>query len=268
LTTRLGQAVVVENRAGAMNMIGNELVSHSTPDGYTILWGSIDMTMVPMLQKGAASFNATRDLLPVGMAATTAGTYVVNPSFPAKDLKEFIAYARANPGKVRNGITGVGGSLHLTAKILELKTGIELTHVAYRGSSEAIKAVIENEVEMGTFSFSTAAANRGKIKILAQTGATRHPVLADVPTTAELGLPDVSIEFWWGLFVAPNTPKPVVDRLGSVLDAALKEPAIRDRFSSMGVQATYMSPADFSRQVADDQKKWTALIPAMGFKPE
>ena len=268
LSPRLGQSVVVENRTGAMNMLANKMVSRADPDGYTMLWGTIDMTMVPALRKDAATFDSVRDLTPVAMVANIAGVYVVNPSLPVHDIGELAAYAKANPGKVRNAHIGYGGSLHLTAKLFEMKTGTELAHIPYRGTSEAMVAVLSGQVDMSTFSISTAAVNREKVRILAQTGRTRHPILREVPTVAESGMPDLGIIYWFGIFVPPNTPKPIVDRLARDLRATLEEPALQEKFFAMGAAVDYMPPESFTPYVAGEIRKWSQLIPAMGFVPE
>jgi tripartite-type tricarboxylate transporter receptor subunit TctC len=268
LSSHLGQTVVVENHPGAMNMIANKLVSRSEPDGYTVLWGPIDITMAPSLRKDAADFDANRDLTPIAMVASSAGVYVVNPKVPAKSLQELASYAKAHPGTVRNAINGFGGSLHLATKLFELKTGTELLHVPYRGTSEAMLAIISGEADLGAFALSSGVSNRDRVRVLAQTGAARHPLLPDVPTTTEIGMPDVGVIFWFGVFAAPKTPQPIVDRLAHDLQLTLQEPALQEKFSSLGAVVDYLPPAGFAQRVADDTRKWGELIPAMGFKPE
>src|SRR4029079_10455671 len=207
-------------------------------------------------------------LTPVAMVANIAGVYVVNPSLPVHDIHELADYAKANAGKVRNAHIGYGGSLHLTAKLFEMKTGTELAHIPYRGTSEAMVAVLSGQVDMSTFSISTAAVNREKIRILAQTGPTRHPILREVPTVAESGIPDLGIIYWFGIFVPPNTPKPIVDRLARGLKATLEEPSLQQKFSSMGAAVDYMPPDTFTPYVAGEIRKWGQLMPEMGFVPE
>ena len=268
LSERLTRQGVIENRAGAMTMIGNETVSRATPDGYTILWGSVDMTMLPLLMKSAAAFDAGRDLMPIAMAVSTWGTYVVNPKVPVASVPELVAYAKANPNKIRYGTNGAGGSLHLAVRLLEIKTGINLEHVPYKGIAQVGSDLLAGEIEMASMAISTAYANREKVRILAQTGPTRHAMLKEVPTTAEIGMPDVSVVYWFGLFAPPATPQPIVDRLARELDGALNEPALRERLYTFGADATYMPTAAFVQRVEDDKKKWAQLIPAMGIQPE
>jgi tripartite-type tricarboxylate transporter receptor subunit TctC len=224
--------------------------------------------MVPSLRKDASAFDAAHDLAPVAMVASVAGVYVVIPKLPVTSLAELAAYAKARPGLVRNAINGVGGSLHLTTKLFEIKTGAELSHVPYRGTSEAMLAVISGEVEMGAFSLSMGSSNRDRVRVLAQTGASRHPTLADVPTTAEAGFPDVGIIYWFGIFAPPRTSKPIIDRLAHDLKATLGEPELQQKLSTMGAIVDYLPPEEFAKYVAAEQQKWGSLIPAMGFKPE
>ena len=226
------------------------------------------MTMVPALRKDASTFDSVRDLTPVAMVANIAGVYVVNPSLPVHDIRELATYTKANPRRSRNAHIGYGGSLHLTAKLFEMKTGTELAHIPYRGTSEAMVAVLSGQVDMSTFSISTGAVNREKVRILAQTGPTRHPILREVPTVAESGMPDLGIIYWFGIFVPPNTPKPIVDRLARDLKATLEEPALQEKFFAMGAAVDYMPPDSFTPYVAREISKWNELIPAMGFVPE
>lgn len=268
LSDQLGQPMVVENRAGAMTQIGNEYVSRATPDGYTILWGAVDMTMLPVLRKSAANFDAGRDLAPIALAVSTWGAYAVTSKFQADSLKEFVALAKAKPETIRYGTNGVGGSLHLAAEMLAINAGIKLVHVPYKAIAQAVTDVISGEIEMASLAISTAAANRSRLKLLAQAGPTRHPMIPDVPTTAELGMPDVSVVFWFGFLAPPATPRPIIERIARELEPILRNPGFRDRLAKMGTEATYLPPAAFSKLIADDQKKWARFIPAMGILPE
>lgn len=268
LSDQLRQPMVVENRAGAMTQIGNEYVSRSTPDGYTLLWGAVDMTMLPMLRKSAANFDPGRDLAPIALAVSTWGAYAVTAKFPAESLKEFVALAKAKPDTIRYGTNGVGGSLHLAAEMLAINAGIKLTHVPYKAIAQAVTDLISGEIEMASLAISTAATNRSRLRLLAQAGPTRHPMIPDVPTTAELGMPDVSVVFWFGLFAPPATPRPIIERIARELDTVLRNPGFRDRLAKMGTEATYLPTAAFEKLIADDQRKWARFIPAMGIVPE
>jgi tripartite-type tricarboxylate transporter receptor subunit TctC len=268
MSANLGETVYVENRPGAMNMLANKAVSRANPDGYTILYGSIDMTMAPSLRKDAAGFSGTKDLTPIAMAASTAGVYLVNPQLPVHTLSELASYARANPDMVRNAINGFGGSLHLTSKLFELKTGVKLLHVPYRGTSEAMLAIISGEAQTGTFALASGASNRDRVRVLAQTGATRHPLLPDVPTAAEAGMPDVGVIYWFGFYAPPNTPKQIVDRLAKTIELTMKDSEIQKKLANIGAMVDYLPPDKFADRITEEEHKWGDLIPKMGFKPE
>jgi tripartite-type tricarboxylate transporter receptor subunit TctC len=268
LSERLNQSVVVENRAGARTMIGNEMVANAPPDGYTLLWGASDMSTVPMLLKSAASFNANRDLTPIAMAVSTFGTYAVNFNIPAKTLPELVAYAKGNPGRLRYGTNGTGGSLHLAVKFLELNTGTEFLHVPYKATAQVTMDVMSGAIDMASLALLTAASNRDRLRVLAQTGPTRHPLLPDVPTTADAGLPQLSLVYWFGLFAPPQTPAAIVDELARQLKAALSDPEARSGLAARGADLTFVAPAEFAKRVESDRELWARLIPEMGLHAE
>jgi tripartite-type tricarboxylate transporter receptor subunit TctC len=268
LAERLKQPVVPENRAGARGMIGAEFVSHALPDGYTLLWGASDIPMIPMLVKSAASFNVSRDLVPIAGTASTFGSFVVNPKVPAKTLPEFVAYAKASPGKIKYGTNGIGGSLYMAAKILEVNTGIELLHVPYRATVQVIVDAISGEIEMAPLALSSAAANQSRLRVLAQTGPVRHPLLPDVPTTAEAGMPEVSLVYWWGLFAPPGTPAAIVEVIERELKVVLSEPDIKKSLETHGADPAFVPTAPFVKQVEEERLMWIKLIPKMGLQPE
>jgi len=268
MSDHLGQTVYVENKPGAMNTIANKTVSHAEPDGYTILYGGINTVMGPYLRKDQAGFSSTEDLTPIAMAVSSAGVYVANRSLPVKTLADLAAYAIANPGKVRNASNGAGGSLDMTARLFELKTGAKLSHIPYRGTSEAMRGIIAGEVEMGTFALPSGASFHDQVRVLAQTGATRHPLLMDVPTTAELGMEGVGINFWFGLYAPPHTPRAIVTRLANALDATMKDGAYRKKVENIGAVAEYLGPDAFIERIKLEDRRWAELLPKMGFVPE
>jgi tripartite-type tricarboxylate transporter receptor subunit TctC len=268
LSERLGQSVVIENRAGAMNMIGNEMVSHAAADGYTLLWGAGDMALQPLLMKSAEAFDPVRSLKPIGLVVSTWGAYAVNPKIPATTLQEFVTYAKSRPGQIRYGTNGTGGSLHLAIRLLEISAGLDLVHVPYRNITQVNLDVISGEIDMASLALPNATANRSNVRLLAQTGSMRHPLLADVPTTAEAGFPNVAVIYWFGLFAPPATSAPIVSALARALGQTLEEPALRSWIAARGAEVTFLPPADFVARIEADKKKWRELIPAMGLKPE
>ena len=268
LAQPLGQRLFVDNRPGAMTMIANIAVSNAPPDGYTLLLGASEMTMLPYLQKSAASFDAQRDLTPVALVANTWGALLVSPKFAPKTLPDLVSYAKANPDSVRYGTSGVGGALHLAVELLQMTAGIKLRHVPYKGTAQVASDTFTGEIEMASMGLSSAVANRDRLRAIVQTGPTRHPSLVDVPTTAELGLPQVRVDIWFAMMAPPNTPQPIVDRVSRAVEAALQQTAVRDKLVSMGCEVMYLPPAPFSDYIAEEKKKWARLIPAWGITLE
>ena len=264
LGAQLGQTIVVDNRPGAMTQVASDALNRAPADGYTLMIGTSEMTMLPFLKKGYR-YDPLKDFTPVALAATSWTVFAINPAVPAHTLAEFIAYAKANPGRVRYGSGGVGGALHIAVEMLKLKAGIDLVHVPYRGGAQAAADAISGQIEMVSMGLASArVAEGGKLRVLAQTGPRRHPLFADVPTTAEFGLPEVRMDTWFGLIAPPNTSDAIVSRLARALEAGLQQPSFRERLFSIGCDVALKSPADFAAFIAADRDKWSRLIPAMG----
>ena len=210
LSERLGQPIVVDNRPGAMTQLGTDVLVHADPDGYTLMIGPSELAILPFEKKGYP-YDPTKDITPVALMTTSWTVFAIYPKLPPQTLPEFIAYAKARPGKLHYGTNGVGGALHLAVEMLKLKTGIDIIHVPYRGGEQAATDAMAGQIEMVSMGLaSTRVAQGGKLRILAQTGPTRHPLLPDVPTTAEYGLPDVRMDTWFGLVAPPKTPAAIV----------------------------------------------------------
>jgi tripartite-type tricarboxylate transporter receptor subunit TctC len=264
LSERLGQPIVVDNRPGAMTQIGADTLNRASPDGYTLMIGTSEATMLPFLKKGYR-YDPVKDFTPIALVASSWTVFAVNPKVPANTLAELVAYSKANPGKVRYGSGGVGGSLHIAVEMLRYKTGADLVHVPYRGGGQAASDAISGQIEMVSLGLASArVAEGGVLRVLAQTGPRRHPMFADVPTTAELGMPDVRMDTWFGLLAPPDTPEPIVARLVRESDAVVNQPAFREKLFKIGCDAAWMPPSEFSAFMRDDTKKWERLIPAMG----
>jgi tripartite-type tricarboxylate transporter receptor subunit TctC len=264
LSERLGQPIVIDNRPGAMTQIGADTLNRASPDGYTLMIGTSEATMLPFLKKGYR-YDPVKDFTPIALVASSWTVFAVNPKVPANTLAELVAYSKANPGKVRYGSGGVGGSLHIAVEMLRYKTGADLVHVPYRGGGQAASDAISGQIEMVSLGLASArVAEGGALRVLAQTGPRRHPMFADVPTTAELGMPDVRMDTWFGLLAPPDTPEPIVARLVRESDAVVNQPAFREKLFRIGCDAAWMPPSEFSAFMRDDTKKWERLIPAMG----
>ncbi len=264
LGQRLGQPVVVDNRPGGMTQLGTDVLVHAEPDGYTLMIGPSELTMLPFLKKNYP-YDATRDVVAVSLITTSWTVFAIYPGLPVQTLPQFIDYAKARPGKLRYGSGGVGGALHIAVEMLKLKTGIDLIHVPYRGGELAARDAMSGQIEMVSMGLASArVAEGGKLRILAQIGPSRHPLYPDVPTTAEYGLPDVRMDTWFGLVAPPKTPDAIVDRLDQAVAAVEQEQSFRDGLARIGCAPAYLSHDKFAGYIAADLQKWQKLIPAMG----
>jgi tripartite-type tricarboxylate transporter receptor subunit TctC len=264
LGAQLGQNLIVDNRPGGANQIGAAALNHAPPDGYTLMLSTSEFVMMPSLKK-SYPYDAIKDFTPIGLLATSWTVFAINPKVPATTLAELIAYSKTHPGGVRYGSGGVGGALHIAVEMLRLKTGANFVHVPYRGGAQAATDAIAGQIEMVSMGLaSTRVGDNGQLRILAQTGPTRHPMLPDVPTTAELGLPDVRMDTWFGLIGPPNMPEPIVARLVRAAEVVVREPAFRDQLVKIGCDVAWMPPAEFTAFMTNETTKWAHLIPAMG----
>ncbi len=264
LSERLGQSIVIDNRTGAMTQISVDALVRSPPDGYTLMINTSEATMLPFLKR-SYRYDPIKDFTPIALAVTSWTVFAIHPKVPANTLAELIAYSKRHPGGVRYGTGGVGGVLHIAVEMLKLKTGGEFVHVPYRGGGQAATDAISGQIDMVSMGLaSTRIAANGQLRILAQTGPSRHPMLPDVPTTAEAGLPDVRMDTWFGIVGPPNMPNEVVMRLTRELDVVLKGPALQDKLAKAGLAVDFRPGAQFISFMVDDTKKWEQLIPAMG----
>src|SRR5258707_8150085 len=213
LGDRLGQSLVVDTRPGGATMIAVEQLRNSPADGYTLMVNTSEATMLPFLKK-SYRIDPIKDVTPIALVVTSWTVFAVNPAVPANTLQELVAYSKSHAGGVRYGSGGTGGVLHIAVEMLKLKSGGNFVHVPYRGGAQAATDAISGQIEMVSMGLaSTRVAESGQRKILAQTGPSRHPMLPDVPTTAEAGLPDVRMDTWFGLAGPPGLPKEVVARI-------------------------------------------------------
>ncbi len=262
LSDRLGQSLIIDNRVGGATIIAVEQLKNSPPDGYTLMINTSEATMLPFLKKSYRT-DPIKDFTPIALVVTSWTVFAVNPKVPANTLPELVAYSKSHP--VRYGSGGTGGALHIAGEMLKLKSGGSFVHVPYRGGAQAATDAISGQIEMVSMGLaSTRVADSGQLKILAQAGPSRHPMLPEVPTTAEAGLPDVRMDTWFGLVGPPGMPKEVVVRINRELAAIVKEPGFQDKLAKLGLAVDYKPDAAFISFMADDTKKWRELIPAMG----
>jgi tripartite-type tricarboxylate transporter receptor subunit TctC len=269
LSERLGQPFVIENRPGASSNIAAEAVVRSPPDGYTLLLVTMPANAINATLYDKLNFNFIRDIAPVAGLTRDPLVMLVNPSFPAKTVPEFIAYAKANPGKVNMASSGVGASQHVAGELFRVMTGVQMNHVPYRGAAPALTDLISGQVQV-LFDVTTSSIEHikaGRLRALAITATTRSEALPDIPTVSEF-LPGYEGSALFGLGVPKNTPAEIVDKLNNEINAALANPKIKARLAELGGMAFAKSPADFSKLVADETDKWAKVVKFSGAKPE
>jgi len=268
LSERLGHPFVVENRPGAAGTIGTEAALKAPPDGYTLLLvGATNATSATLYDK--LNFNFIRDIAPVAAISREPQIMVVNPSVPAKTVPEFIGYAKANPGKVNFGSSGIGGVTHMIAELFQMMAGVNMVHVPYRGTAPALNDLLGGQVQM---IFASVPSSRdhirmGKLRALGVTTATRSDVLPEVPTVGEF-LPGYEASNWLGIGVPRNTPTAIVDLLNKEINAALTDSKIKAQFAELGSTALSGTSTDFGKLIAEETKKWANVIKAANIKPE
>jgi tripartite-type tricarboxylate transporter receptor subunit TctC len=265
LNAALGQPVVVENKPGAQGGIAAAEVARAAPDGYTLMMttNTPQAANVSLFKK--LNYDPVKDFTPIALMVTSWTVFAVNPNVPAQTLPELIDYAKANPGKLRYGSGGVGGVLHIAVEMLKLATGTDIVHVPYRSGAQAATDTISGQIDLVSMGLASArVAEGGKLRVLAQTGPSRHPMFSDVPTTAELGLPEVRMETWFGLAAPPNMPGPIVARLNREIATVARQSSLADKLAKIGCAVAFLPQAEFTSFLAQEAKKWQGLIPAMG----
>jgi len=268
LSERLGQSFVIENRPGAAGNVAAEAVVKSVADGYVLLMGgannAINTTLYDKL-----NFNFLRDITPVASVIREPLIMEVNPSVPAKTVSEFIAYTRANLGRISMGSAGTGSINHLSGELFKMMTGVPMTHVPYRGGAPAVTDLLSGQVQVvfGTITTSSEHIRAGKLRALAVTTATRSDVLPDVPSMAEF-VPGYEASNWNGICAPKNTSAEIIDRVNQAINAGLAEPKIKARLAELGGVILPGSPADFGKLIAEETEKWGKVIRAANIKPE
>ena len=262
LGQRLGQSIVADNRTGGATMIAVDQLTRAPADGYTLMITSPEATMQPFLKK-SYQYDPIKDFTPIALFVTSWTVFAINPKVPASTLPELIAFSRKTP--VHYGSGGIGGVLHIAGEMLKLKSGGNFVHVPYRGGAQAATDAIAGQIEMVSMGLaSTRVAESGQLRVLAQTGPSRHPMLPDVPTTAEVGMPDVRMETWFGLAGPAGMPKDIVARINRELAVVVKQPEFQDKLSKLGMAVAYKPDAEFVSFLDSETKRWRELIPAMG----
>ena len=266
LSERLGQPFIVENRPGAASTIGAAEAIRSRPDGYTLFLLPISLAITASLYE-KLPYNIIRDTTPIALVYKANYVMVVNPSLPVTSIAEFIAYAKANPGKVNMGSQGIGSIGHLAGELFKSMTGIEMVHVPYRSVALALADVVSGQVQVqfATSTDSIPQIRGGQVRALAVSSATRLPALPDVPTVAEY-LPAYAFDSWLGIAGPKNIPAGIVEVLNREINASLARPEIKAKYDDLGLRINAGSPADFGKLVADDTEKWGKVIQTANIK--
>ena len=269
LQALLGQPVIIENRGGAAGSLGTDVVAKSPPDGYTVLFTLSSHTINPAIYPKLA-FNTAKDFQPVGVVASLPQILVANPSFPAKNVAELTAMAKAKPGSLQFASVGNGSPGHLAGELYKLRAGLDMTHVPYRGGGPAVTDVMGGQVPLLWVSIPAAApfVKAGKLKALAVSTLKRSAAFPDVPTMQEAGVPDFEVDSWYAVFVPAKTPKPVVDKLNTVLNQIVREADIKEKLLQQGSEGVGGTPEALGKVVTTELARWSKLVKEANIKAE
>ncbi len=268
LSERLGQPFVIENRPGGGTNLGTEMVVRAPPDGYTLLLVASSSTINATLYD-KLNFNFIRDIAAVAGIIRQPNVMIVNPSVPAKTVPDFIAYAKANPGKLNMASPGNGTSNHVAGELFRMMTGVDMVHVPYRGAAAALTDLIGGQVQV-TFTGtgpSVEHVRTGHLRALAVTTATRSEALPDIPTIGDF-VPGYEASGWYGVGVPAHTPNEIIDKLNKEINAGLADPKMKARIADLGGMVFPGSPVDFGKHIVDETEKWAKVVKYSGLKPE
>ncbi|WP_192805216.1 MULTISPECIES: Bug family tripartite tricarboxylate transporter substrate binding protein [Noviherbaspirillum] len=262
---QMGQQIIVDNRGGANGNIGSALVAKAPADGYTVLYNTSSIVLSPALYK-SLSYDVQRDLAPVALTATVPLALVVNPSLPVNTMKEFIDYAKANPGKLSYGSAGSGNITHLGAFQFLQANGIEAVHVPYKGSAPADADLVGGQIQFMTDTINSVASfvRDKRMRLLAVTTPKRIAIFPDVPTVAESGMPGFEVSAWQGLMVPAKTPEPIIKRLNSELMKALQSPDVQKKLGAQGAIAIGSTPDEYSAYLKAELARWSKIVKQTG----
>src|SRR6185369_6338037 len=264
----LGQQVLVDNRPGAAGTIGSDIAAKAPADGYTLVMGSSPTHAIAPALYPALPYDPLRDFSAVTLVGSVPNVLVLHPSVPAKTVKEFIAVAKARPGKLNFASTGNGTSQHLSAELFKFMAGLDMVHIPYKGTAPALTELVAGQVDLAFENMPALVPHiqAGRLRALAVTTAKRSAIMPELPTIAEAALPGYDASVWFGVFVPAGTPRPVIDRLHAEILKALQTPDLKSRMVSMGTEVSGMGPDDFAAYVRKEIPKWANLVKAAGVK--
>jgi len=266
----LGQSVVIENRAGAGGATGTRSVATAEPDGYTLLLGtSATLGVVPALVKNPG-YDPIKSFAPVAKIFDSTTVMIVPANFPANTIAEFVAYAKANPGKLSYSSAGAGNQTQLAAELFKAKAGINIVHVPYKSGAEMVTSILGEQTQMSfpDISILIPLIREKKVKALAVTSAKRNPQLPEVPTMIESGIPDFVLTFWTGIIAPAGTPEAAINAVNTAVVNGLKSDAVRETLSRVGAEGAPGTPRDFAAFIASETEKWAAIAKTAGVQPE
>jgi tripartite-type tricarboxylate transporter receptor subunit TctC len=268
LSPIIGQPVVIENRGGASGAIGGKAAAAAEPDGYTLMCGNISSLVVTPVVNNNRDYDPATAFVPVAHISQNHQIMVIPPDFPAKTVQEFVAYAKANPGKLNFGSPGPGNAGHLAAELFKIKTGIDVLHVPYKGAADALTAVMSGQVQM--YFGDTAAAipliREGRVRALGWSATVRNPELPDVPTMIESGVPDYVVLTFIGIMAPAATPPAIVRRLNAAINQALRTPEVIAAAARLSAELKPGRPEDFGAFLAREREKWTDVVRRSGIQ--
>ena len=268
LSERLGQSFVIENRPGGGGNTGTEYVVHAAPDGYTLLLSSTANVVNASLYNNL-DFDFVRDIAPVASISYEPNIMVLNPSVPAKTIPEFIAYAKANPGKINFGSAGIGSSQHMSGELFKMMAGIDMTHIPFRGTAPALQNLLGGQIQLMYASMPATLEHvrAGRLAALGVTTPKRSDVLPDLPSVSEF-LPGFDAEVYYGIAAPKGTPPDVVDKLNKEINAGLADPEFKAKLTELGSAVLPGSPADFGKFLANESDKWAKVVKFANIKAE
>ncbi len=266
ISKTLGQQVIIDNRAGAGGNIGTDIVAKSAPDGYTMLMGTVGTHGINVSLYSKLTYDAVKDFAPVTLVANVPNVLEVNPGLPVNSVKELIAYAKANPGKLNFASSGNGTSIHLSGELFKFMTGVDMVHIPYKGSAQAITDLLGGQANLmfDNLPPSLPHIKSGKLRALAVTTRTRSPALPEVPTMEEAGVPGYEASSWFGVLVPAGTPKDIVQRLNNEIVKALNTPALKSSLESQGAVPVGNTPEQFAAHINAEIAKWAKVVKASG----